>query len=105
MVTIVERLATEIRSGPVRAIFPQGGKLKNKARHINQISFRMRQSYSQPRCASRGRPFRSSMNNYWMTNNAMELTASRRTIQLHMTKTLKPAAKRALARGSSSCSR
>jgi hypothetical protein len=36
-----------------------------------------RQSYSQPRSASRGEPFRSPMNNYWMTNNAMELTADR----------------------------
>ena len=26
-------------------------------------------------------PFRSPMNNYWMTNNAMEVTASRRTIR------------------------
>jgi hypothetical protein len=37
MVKIVERSAMEIRSGPVRAIFPQGGKLKNRALHINQI--------------------------------------------------------------------
>jgi hypothetical protein len=29
-------------------------------------------SYSQPRCAGLGGPFRSPMNNYWMTNNAME---------------------------------
>ncbi len=38
-------------------------------------------------------------------NNAMELTASRRTIQLHMSSISQLAATRALARGSSSCSR
>jgi len=38
-------------------------------------------------------------------NQTMELTASRRTAKLPMTLTFSPAAKRALARGSSSCSR
>jgi hypothetical protein len=38
-------------------------------------------------------------------NNAMEPTASRRTIQFHMSSTRQSAATRALARGSSSWSR
>jgi hypothetical protein len=39
------------------------------------------------------------------SNQAMELTASRRFTQLSMTSNHQPAATRALARGSSSCSR
>jgi hypothetical protein len=35
------------------------------------------QSYSQSHSASFGEPFRSPMNNYWMTNKAMQRTAPR----------------------------
>jgi hypothetical protein len=35
MVTIVERLAMQIRSGPVRAIFPQPGNEKRRCQVIN----------------------------------------------------------------------
>jgi hypothetical protein len=42
----------------------------------------LRQSYSQPRCASLGGPFRSPMNNYWMTNKAMQMAATGFVLEL-----------------------
>jgi len=45
------------------------------------------------------------VNNYWMTDNAMEPTASRRTIQRSMSSIGQSATTRAPARGSSSLSR
>jgi hypothetical protein len=39
------------------------------------------------------------MNNYWITNNAMQPTPGRRTIKFSMTQTSIPAATRALASG------
>jgi hypothetical protein len=71
MVTIVERLAMQIRSGPVRAIFPQGGNGKRRWKVINHDFVdrgRVIHSLAPP---AFGGPFRSPMNNYWMTNNAM----------------------------------
>ena len=80
MVTIVERLAMQIRSGPVRAIFPQRGNEKRTRKVINHDFVergRVIHSLAAPALAE---PFRSPMNNYWMTNNAMERTADRRTL-------------------------
>jgi hypothetical protein len=45
------------------------------------------------------------MNNYWMTNNAMELTTSCRNNLPFFSLNPYPVAMRFLARGSSSCSR
>jgi len=99
MVTIVERLAMQIRSGPVRAIFPQRGNEKRTRKVINHDFVergRVIHSLAAPALAE---PFRSPMNNYWMTNNAMRQTTGRRTALLHFMKTRPLQAMRALASG------
>jgi hypothetical protein len=74
MVTIVERLAMEIRSGPVRAIFPQASNEKRRRKLINhEFVGHGRVIHSLAAPAFEG-PFRSAMNNYWMTNNAIQIT-------------------------------
>jgi hypothetical protein len=72
MVTVVRRLAMQIRRGPVRAICPHGGKLRKRRCIYQPENGATRQSYSQSRSAGFRRPFRSPMNNCWLTNNSME---------------------------------
>jgi hypothetical protein len=71
MVIIVERSAMHIRSGPVRALFPKTNS-KRSFINLSTLITPRRQSYSHPRFALPSNALRSAMNNYWMTNNAMQ---------------------------------
>jgi hypothetical protein len=100
MVTIVERLAMQIRSGPVRAIFPQRGNEKRTRKVINHDFVERGRVIHRLAAPALAEPFRSPMNNYWMTNKALQPTASRRTAPFFgLIRSVHPAAKRALARG------
>ena len=66
----------------VRSSRKQAMKRENKSSSsmiLGQCAGRVIHSLTAPALAE---PFRSAMNNYWMTNNAMELTTSRRTTLL-----------------------